>query len=241
MQLDFLKSRRFVEEDMDNFSLQGKELESTISGLSTINKYLGNTNVILNALKPLIQFSNKPLRIVDLGCGGANILRAIANYSAEIGKEVHLTGIDGNPNIIELAKVNTQVSPTFNFIASDILHPNFVLPECDILISTHFMYHFTDQELISFLSKHADKIHYKIILSELQRSVISYRGFQMLGFILGFSKMILSDGLKAISRSFRSKELVEILNEARVGKYVIHWKWAFRYLVEVQIENHVVS
>jgi len=241
MRIDFLKSRRFVEEDMDNFSLQGKELKVTISELSTVNKYLGNTNVILNVLKPLIQHNNKPLRIVDLGCGGADILRAIANYSAKIGKEVHLTGIDGNSNIIELAKVNTQVSPAINFIASDILHPNFVLPGCDILISTHFMYHFTDQELISFLRKNANSIHHKIIFSELQRSVISYRGFQLLGFILGFSKMILSDGLKAISRSFRKKELLDIFDEARVGKCVIHWKWAFRYLVELQIEDHGVS
>jgi len=207
MQLDFLKSRSFVKEDMDDFALEGEELISTISGLSTINKFLGNSDAILGVLKPIIQHSDSSLTIIDLGCGGADILLEIAAYADKLNKEIYLTGIDGNPNIINLAKENNKAYPNLQFLDADIIDPNFSLPKCDILISTHFMYHFTDQQLITFLSKHSKNIQSKIIFSELQRSVFSYLGFQILSFLLRFPKMIHSDGLKAICRSFRKREL----------------------------------
>ena len=234
MQLDFLKYRSFTSENMDNFSLQGEELKTTISGLSTINKYLGNSNAILKELKPLILDSKMPLKIIDLGCGGADIIREIATYSNRIEKQVHLIGMDGNPHIINLAKESFKDEKNITFVAADILDVDFNLPECDILISTHFMYHFTDQELTTFLSKHATHIKQKIIFSELHRNVFSYIGFMLIGFLFRLPKLITSDGLLAIRRSFRKKELIEILAKASVGKSFVKWKWAFRYLVIVE-------
>jgi len=235
MKLDFLKSRSFIQEDMDNFALQGEALETTISSLSAINKYLGNSNIILQVVKPMILASAELLRIVDLGCGGADILLEIAKYAASVGKKVDLIGVDGNPNIVDLAKRNSHAFPNLNFITADILHPDFELADCDILMSTHFMYHFTDRELIDFLQKQRTKIHRYIIFSELQRSLVSYCGFQVIGFLFRFSKLIIADGLKAIKRSFRRQELIDIFEQAGVGKHSIQWKWAFRYLVKVDM------
>jgi len=235
MKLDFLKNRQFIAEEMDDFSLHGEELESTLSSLSKINKYLGNSSTVVNCLKPIIRQSQATLRIVDLGCGGGDLLRELAEFAIENKHELSLIGIDGNQNIISRASKKYESIPFLKFQSADILSSNFDLLECDILISSHFMYHFTDKDLINFLLKHKHSVKSKIIFSELQRSVISYRLFQLLAFCLSFPKMIMSDGLKAISRSFRKRELLRILNTVSFKRYNIQWKWAFRYLVEIDI------
>ncbi len=235
MKFDFLVNRQFIAEEMDDFSLQGEKLESTLSSLSRINKYLGNSNSVIDCLKPIIRKSQKPLRIVDIGCGGGDLLREIADDVKASDLDISLIGIDGNANITSFAAKKHEIIPFLRFQTADILDEHFELPECDILISSHFMYHFTDLELSNFLLRQKHYVKSKIIISELQRSVISYRLFQLLGSVLFFPKMIMSDGLKAISRSFRKEELVQILHAGKVEKYTISWKWAFRYLVEIDL------
>lgn len=235
MGLDFLRERRFVQEEMDNFDLSGSELEATLLGLSTINKYLGNTKTVVKALQPIILASTEPLRIIDLGCGGADLLNDLASFALSKNKEVKFIGIDGNANIINYAKEKSKEKKSISFLVADILSDEFILPKCDVLISSHFMYHFPDLEFIQFLNKSRSNISQKIIISELQRSVLSYVGFWILASIFRFPSMIKNDGLKAISRSFRWSELQGIFNKSRVGSVEIRWKWAFRYLCVVSI------
>lgn len=235
MRLDFLKERRFVSELMDDFSLAGEELKQTLDSLTNINSYLGNNRAILGALLPIIRRSVEPLTIVDVGCGGADLILSVAHYAASLNKQVQLIGIDGNPNIVAAVSRKTQAHKNIKFITADIIDPSFTLPECDILISSHFMYHFKDEQLIAFLQNAAQVVKYQIIFSELQRSVFAYGGFNLLARFFNFPRIILSDGLKAISRSFRRHELVVVLNRASIGAYSIQWRWAFRYLINVNL------
>lgn len=235
--LGFLNNRQFISEEMDNFSLHGEALENTLNGLSNINRYLGNGKVMLNAIKPYIYTSNGIIRIVDLGCGGGDLLFALAKLAHNKGKEVQLIGIDGNPNIVSYLNEKNRQYPNLNFLQADILREDFKLPVCDILISTHFMYHFTDEDLIAFLAKHKSSIRDKVIISELERSKLSYVLFNLMARTLRFPRMILSDGLKAISRSFHKAELMNIIHKAGYTNFTISWKWAFRYLIEINLRE----
>jgi len=233
MLLEFLSERQFVSEEMDNLDLAGSTLTSTLTGLSRINKFLGNSNAVLRHLKPIIRQSKTPLKIIDLGCGGGDLLLSIAEFCETQNISIQLIGMDGNPNIVKYCIDRSQQFPMLQFQVADILDSNFQLPQCDLLISSHFMYHFTDAQLIHFLKHSKEKVSTKIIFSDLQRSVISYRLFQLIGLVFRFPPMIRKDGLKAITRSFRRRELERIIKGAGITHYSVKWKWAFRYLVEI--------
>ncbi len=232
-----LAKRSSEKEQMDNFELSGEALNRTLSGLSRINKYLGNTSATIHAVKKEILKANKTLKIIDLGCGGGDNLRAIATWCEANKRSVELDGIDGNKHILEYAQLQSNSSFTIQYLQADILADEFTLPECDLLISSHFMYHFSDEEIVIFLKKSKNSISNKIIFSELQRNSFAYYLFKVGSIFLPFSKIVKQDGLAAIRRSFTKKELIAILDRAEFSEYSIKWKWAFRFLVVVDVEK----
>jgi len=228
-----LNKRSTQKEQLDNLDLAGEDLHQTLDGLSVINKYLGNTNATFNIVKKEILAANRSLKVIDLGCGGGDNLRSIAAWSAKNNYQVDLIGIDGNPNILTYATAKNTNQIQIEYLQADILSASFELPDCDILISSHFMYHFSDKALVHFLQQAKQKVTHKIIFSELHRSKFAYLLFRVGAVFLPFSKMIKQDGLLAIRRSFTKKELVSILQQTAIPRYQIQWKWAFRLLITI--------
>ena len=97
--------RTEAQEIMDDFSIDGPMLNDALDKLAIINKLLGGNSVTLNGLKILLkdQPKNKPITIIDLGCGGGDILRAIANYGRKEGYSFQLIGVDANKNATDYA------------------------------------------------------------------------------------------------------------------------------------------
>lgn len=232
-----LSTRSSENEQLDNLDLSGDDLNKTLSGLSTINKYLGNTSATFHAVKREIRKTNKSLKIIDLGCGGGDNLRAISNWCQTNNQTIELLGIDGNANALAYAQQQNNPTSAINYLKADILDSNFVLPTCDILISSHFMYHFSDDEIVTFLKKSEKNISNKIIFSELQRSTFAYLLFKMSSVFLPFSKIVKQDGLVAIRRAYTKTELHSILERAEFTGYKVKWKWAFRFLVLIPVKN----
>ncbi|MEJ6583438.1 MAG: methyltransferase domain-containing protein [Crocinitomicaceae bacterium] len=222
---------------MDNFELSGNDLDKTLIGLTSINKTLGNTASTLKAVKKELLKITKSVKIVDLGCGGGDNLRAIENWCHKNNRPIELFGIDANPHIIEYARQQNNSSLNINYLKADILVDDFKLPTCDILISSHFMYHFSDDQMVEFLKKSKPNVSSTIIFSELQRNCFAYLLFKIGSFFLPFSKIVKEDGLLAIRRAFTKKELINILERAEFSNYNISWKWAFRFLVVISVKD----
>lgn len=224
--------RSHTKEALDNLELEGKQLEETLSGLSKINGWFGNTSQTIKAVQE--QFRKHELNtIVDLGCGGGDNLIAIAKWAQSQNKKIKLIGIDGNQNSLEYA--NSRSDFDIDFIQADILSPNFELPKCDVLISSHFIYHFQDDELVTFMKKAQTKVKKAIVLSELRRSYIARILFYPFG--LFFNKMVRSDGLKAIRRSFTKQELSNLLGKSGFTNYIVKNRFIFRLLAEIKINE----
>ncbi len=145
-------------------------------------------------------------------------------------KKLILIGIDGNPNVIHFAN---NEGNNITYRVADILSDDFQIPPCDILISSHFIYRFSDRKLTSFIIKSAPFVRHTIIISELQRSKIAYYLFNFLTTIIPVPSIIKHDGLLAIKKSFKRNELDKIIT-ASGSDYNIHWKWVFRYLVAIK-------
>ena len=230
-----LEFRSTEKEQLDNLDLGGETLHKSLDGLSLINRFLGNTNATFATVKPVILSSTVPLKIIDLGCGGGDNLRAIAKWCNANNHKVQLIGIDGNQYIVDYAQSKNTSGIQIEYQQADILSPHFELPNCDILMSSHFVYHFSDGELTQFLIKASKKVKHKIIFSELQRSPLAYSLFALGSFFMPFNALVKQDGKRAIERAFTRSELELILKHSTLTSYSIQWKWAFRYLVEIEI------
>lgn len=225
-------NRIHTSEELDNLELKGKSLTKTLDGLSKINYWLGNSKYTLEAIKNQIK-SGDIQTIVDLGCGGGDNLIRIANWLKSQNKKVKLIGIDGNQNSLDYAEEKSDFD--IEFIQADILDPDFELPECDLLISSHFIYHFKDDELVSFLKSSRSKVKKAMIFSELRRSLVARILFYPLSIF--FSKMVRNDGVKAIRRSFTKRELSELIAKSGFTNYNVKNRLIFRLLAVIETSS----
>ena len=69
----------------------------------------------------------------------------------------------------------------------------------------------------------------------LPRNYTAYRLFRYFVPLLGFHPMIVDDGKTAIRRAFTRKELVNIIKNAHFKKFKIQWKWAFRFIILIDV------
>jgi 2-polyprenyl-3-methyl-5-hydroxy-6-metoxy-1,4-benzoquinol methylase len=215
-------SQRFTgPELMDNPEFQGEEMGRVLRNLKKINSLLGNYRNTLNALLSVIPQNTSELHIIDIGCGGGDLLCYLSKALKDREIPVRFTGIDFNPNITAHASKSVCNFNNIQFITADVLAPSFELPECDILISSHFVYRFSDGDLKSFVHQSRYKISTAIIFSELRRSILAYLLFSLSGRLMFKSEVTVSDGLTAIKRSFKMNELKDILIEFGIKATVV--------------------
>jgi 2-polyprenyl-3-methyl-5-hydroxy-6-metoxy-1,4-benzoquinol methylase len=214
-------------EIIDSPKFSGKEMGRVLQHLKWVNSKLGNHRNTLNALLKIIPKDIQNLHIVDIGCGGGDLVCFLSTEFKKRNIPVHFTGIDFNPNITAHAAEVVCHHNNIQFVTADVLSQKFELPECDILVSSHFVYRFTDEGLIAFIERWQRKINIGIVFSELRRSRVSYILFRSFGSMLFNSEVTVKDGLTAIRRSFRVRELRQILKKYG-SKAVVSRKPVFR-------------
>ena len=228
-----MKSRLTGSEKLDDLSLQGEPLYKALQSLAWINRWFGNHRSVIKAMHSVYLKQESPLRIVELGCGGGDLIFAVAQSLQRHKIEYSITGIDGNPNSLAYAQKKCAPFSEINFIQADILSDAFNMQPCDILISSHFIYHFPEEKLARFLKTNISSVSTAIIFSELERNRLALRLFKFSSFLLPISKLAKEDGLLAIQRSFTKKEWVSILQQAGISTYRLQLVPLFRILLTI--------
>lgn len=214
---------------MDDFSIYGAELRDTLDKLAIINRWLGGNKVTLNGLKKVLKDhpKNKPVTLVDLGCGGGDLLRLVAEFGNQNGFIFKIIGIDANEDAVEYARTLTQRYPEIQFLHCDIFSEEFKLVEYDLVLTTLFLHHFNEDQLVEFLPEVLKKASMGIIVNDLHRHPMAYHSFKLLSSVIK-NKMVIEDGLTSVLKGFKREELERI--SGKIGaKSQIKWKWAFRY------------
>ncbi|OBX26676.1 methyltransferase family protein [Gelidibacter algens] len=221
--------RTEAEEIMDDFSIAGPILNDALDKLAIINKLLGGNSVTLNGLKVLVknQPKNKPITIIDLGCGGGDILRAIAQYGKKEGYNFQLIGVDANKNATDYAATLSTNYENISFVHVDVFSEEFKAMRYDIVITTLFLHHFKGAVLLQLVKHLVKTANMGIVVNDLHRHRLAYYLFKLITIPVK-NKMIIEDGLTSVLRGFKRKELVDLSKQLN-SNHQLNWKWAFRY------------
>ncbi len=223
------KHRSKSVEIMDDLSMGGEILLKTLDQLAVINKWLGGNAITLNGIKILLKQKpvNKKLTIIDLGCGGGDMLRKVADYGRKKGYSFKLIGIDANLHTIEYAKKLSQEYPEINYLHQDVFSHEFKQLSYDIVLATLFIHHFSGTKLVGLLRMLHENARLGLVVNDLHRHALAYYLFKLLSITIS-NEMVKQDGLTSILRGFKKDELVMISEQLNVKSY-IDWKWAFRF------------
>jgi len=223
------KYRSEAEEIMDDLDYNGPILHDALDKLAKINQWLGGNIVTINGLKKALKNHNKSeaITIIDLGCGGGDILREISLFGKKNNYNFKLIGIDANPHTVNYANSLSQKYDNVSFEAIDIFSDQFNNLEYDLVLTTLFLHHFKEDQLVSFLKPVLQKAKLGIVVNDLHRHKLAYYLFKLLCTTIK-NKTIVEDGLTSVLRGFKREELTTISEQINAN-YQIQWKWAFRF------------
>lgn len=224
--------RSYEPEIMDDLDMVGDELAVTLRQIANVNRWLGGTSVALSGIKKILRQNknqNTTLKIIDIGCGGGEILRAIADWGRKNNLKMELTGLDANQFTVDFAKSESKSYPEIKFQKFNVYDVDNYTEEFDIALCSLFLHHFKEEEINKILSLLVLKANMGVVINDLHRSAIAYYLFKLVTTILGASQMVKCDGLLSIRKSFKRNELEDFAIKSGASNYKINWKWAFRF------------
>lgn len=224
-------SRSKAIEIMDDLQCSGEVVDQTLRELEIINRLLGGNQVTINGVRRLLKNkrSTEVIKIADLGCGGGDILKLVANWKRKTSRPLQLTGIDANPNIIEYAAKHSRDYPEIKYKAINIFSDEFEKESNDIVLATLFTHHFANEELIHLLQQLKKQTRIGIVINDLHRHWFAYYSIKWLTQLFSQSAMVKIDAPLSVLRGFKKQELIDILKQAGITRYTLRWKWAFRW------------
>ena len=225
------KYRTDEPEIMDDFAMEGEELRDALDKIAKINQLLGGNQLTLQGIQSLLKpiSKEKEVTIVDIGCGGGDMLRKLAEFGKQNGYHFRLIGIDANAYTISHAEQLSKEYTNISYRCEDIFDCNFKELHYDIVLCTLTLHHFKDEEILRLMQLFYENASIGIVINDLHRSAIAYRLFQGLCFVFRLNAMSRKDGLTSILRGFKRKELEQFSVALQVENHSIKWKWAFRY------------
>ena len=225
-----MRERNQTKEIMDDFALAGETLRGALDEIARINRWLGGNQITLNGVKELLSQQNlgKPIRIWDLGCGGGDMLRQLADWGRRENLQLQLLGVDANADAVAYARELSVDYPEISYRHTILPDASLEEEPVDIVLCTLFLHHFPEEELLGLLRTYSEKSTLGVVVNDLQRSSLAYVLFWIITFFHK-DKMTREDGLLSIQRGFRREELSAWAQKIPDQLSRIRWRWAFRY------------
>ncbi len=217
---------------LDSNTIPFKDIANNMRELNFINTYLGGHAITVEGFKKILQ-ARKHISVCEIGCGGGDNLYALQKFCKQNNIDATFTGIDINADCISFAKENSALYKV-HFIVSDYRLINFETIKPDIIFSSLFCHHFSDEELINMLQWMKSNSSIGFFINDLHRHFVAYNFIKFATKLFSSSYLVKNDAPLSILRSFKKNEWKNLLSIASITSFSIQWKWAFRFLIIVQ-------
>lgn len=224
-----LQQRSPKKELLDADDIPFADIKKNMEELEKVNKYLGGHVITKKGLQNFLE-EDKTLLVCEIGCGGGDNLQALNTFSLKKGTSLKFIGIDIKGSVIKYA---SEKQKNFNaeWIVSDYKAVDFLDNKPDVIFSSLFCHHFTNEQLVEMLQWMQRNSSKGFFINDLQRHTVAYYAIKFITGIFSKSYLVKNDAPLSVARSFTKKDWQQIFLKAKIKNYTIRWQWAFRYLI----------
>ncbi len=201
---------RTLRELMDDPLADPERLARTLRRFGLINRLVaGWATVYRTRVAPLLRTREAPVRVLDLGCGGGDVVARMARRAAADGLRAEWVGADPDERAIAVAR--ERASPGVTFVHADAQRLLDAGERFDLVISNHVLHHLDDAELHGFADASRTLSTGHVLHADIERGplALALYGVGIAPFARGTFLRV--DGLRSIRRSYRLTELTEAL------------------------------
>jgi 2-polyprenyl-3-methyl-5-hydroxy-6-metoxy-1,4-benzoquinol methylase len=225
-----LAVRSRQEEQMDAPDLDPAVYEKVLHDLARVNRWTFTAHPVLAFMKRAARGMTS-FRLIDVGFGDGDILRAIARWAGRRGIAAELVGVDLNEKSVAAARAATSPDLRIDYRAGDYRDQ---AGPFDFVVSSQVTHHMSDAQLAGFLAYMEAEARRGWLICDLHRHGFAYWGFPLLARLLFVHRIVREDGRLSIARAFRPAEWRAILAEAGIPADAVRIvrRFPFRLCVE---------
>ena len=200
-----------LRELMDDPQCDPELLRATLRRFDPINRILSGWGFVYRSqIRPHLASLDRPARVLDVGCGGGDVISRLARRAERDGLDAEWLGIDPDPRAIEVARSRPS-PPRMTFRCTDSAALLDGGERFDIVLSNHVLHHLAPTELAAFTDESRLLSRGPVLHSDIERSRTAYAAYSV--FITPFAPgtFLRTDGLRSIRRSYRKTELAAAL------------------------------
>ena len=224
-----LHQRSYQKEMMDGENIPFAAMAQTLKELNIINTRLGGHAITIQGMRRFIK-GKAAITVCEIGCGGGDNLFAIYKYCSRKSIPVNFIGIDMNGECIAFAQQQYPQLPC-QWICNDYSQVDFGDKQPDIIFSSLFCHHFTNEQLVTMLLWLRQNSNKGFFINDLQRHWLAYYLIKYITNYFSQSYLVKNDACLSVARSFTKKDWHQLFQETGIEQYRIKWKWAFRFLI----------
>jgi 2-polyprenyl-3-methyl-5-hydroxy-6-metoxy-1,4-benzoquinol methylase len=227
--LEGLDRRRLTPEVMDDPDLDPERHRHALEGLARLNALSVADRALFRPLAGLAAELGRPVRLLDVACGGGDQIVRLARRARRSGFELRPTGCDASPLALDVAAMHARRSGVeARFELRDVVSQG--IPEgYDGIICTLFVHHLTDAEAVELLAA-IDRARPRLaIVQDLRRTragaLLAWAASQA----LSRSDVVRTDAMLSVGAAFTRPEVARLADRAGLVGTEPRRAWPLRW------------
>lgn len=196
---------------MDDPSCDREQLRRTLRRFAIVNRAVSGWGTVYRShLRPLLAAADGPVRILEIGCGGGDVLRRVVRRARREGFAVSGVGIDPDERALEVAHEAPMLAGVEyrRQYSTDLVREG---ARFDVVISNHLLHHLGPAELQGVLAD-SEALGQRLSLhADILRGRAAYAAYAVGITPLAPGSLLRTDGLRSIRRSYTAGELDAVL------------------------------
>jgi SAM-dependent methyltransferase len=195
-----------------------EDFRACLVDLEQVNRWSMGYRPTLAWLDTLVDCArtSETLRIVDVGCGGGDLLRQVDAWARRRGVKVKLSGVDLNPYAARAATALTCPKMGIEWVTGDAFS---YAPEdgVDVVLSSLFTHHLTEPDVVRFLAWMEATARRGWFVNDLCREAVPYYSFGVLAKVMRWHRFVQHDGPVSFRRAFRENDWLRMCAAAGIA------------------------
>jgi 2-polyprenyl-3-methyl-5-hydroxy-6-metoxy-1,4-benzoquinol methylase len=228
----FLTSRDRQPELMDEPDVAADLHADALRGLARINWLSGSARILWPALARAARAtSEKPLRVLDLACGGGDVVVALARRAQRRQLPIEFAGCDKSAFAIETARRRAEAhGADVDFFPLDVLQES--LPDdYDVIMCSLFLHHLTEHDAVLTLHAMSHGARKLVLVNDLRRSQVGFALAWLGCHVLTRSRLVHVDGPRSVRGAFSLTEFAGLARQADMQGATVARTWPQRMLL----------
>lgn len=200
-----------LRELMDDPGCDPQLLRATLRRFETINRLVSRWGTVYrSSMRPFLTALDRPARVLDLGCGGGDVIAQLSGRARRDGFEVEWVGVDPDPRALDVA-MTRPAPPRTSFLCADGEDLLAAGERFDLVLSNHVLHHLTPAELGEFADQSRRLSRGLVMHSDIERGRLAYVLYAIGITPFAPGTFLRTDGLRSIRRSYLQDELAHVL------------------------------